>query len=69
MRVLLRAEEGFWGNPVLSGLEEREITYAVGAPLIASVKQRISAVAAATATAASAAGSSPAWWGPWTSPR
>jgi len=44
VRILLRADEGFWGNPVLSGLEEREITYAVGAPLIASVKQRISEV-------------------------
>ena len=44
VRVLLRADEGFWGNPVLSALEEREITYAVGAPLIASVMQRISAV-------------------------
>jgi hypothetical protein len=44
MRVLLRADEGFWGNPVLSALEQRKVTYAVGAPLIASVKQRISAV-------------------------
>lgn len=40
-RVLLRADEGFWGNPVLAGLEQRGITYAVGAPLIASVRQRI----------------------------
>lgn len=44
IRLFLRADEGFWGNPVLSGLEERQITYAVGAPLIASVRQRISAV-------------------------
>jgi hypothetical protein len=44
IRVFLRADEGFWGNPVLSALEQRKITYAVGAPLIASVKQRISAV-------------------------
>ena len=42
--VLLRADRGFWGNPVLAGLGRRKITYAVGAPLIASVKQRISAV-------------------------
>jgi hypothetical protein len=44
LRVFLRADEGFWGDPVLSGLEERKITYAVGAPLIASVKQRITEV-------------------------
>jgi hypothetical protein len=44
VRVFLRADEGFWGNPVLSGLEQRGITYAVGAPLIASVKQRITEV-------------------------
>jgi hypothetical protein len=43
-RVLLRADEGFWGNPVLSALEQREITYAIGAPLIASVRQRITEV-------------------------
>jgi hypothetical protein len=42
--LFLRADEGFWGNPVLAGLEEREITYAVGAPLIASVRQRVSEV-------------------------
>jgi Transposase DDE domain group 1 len=44
MRVLLRADEGFFGQPVLSALELRELTYAVGAPLIASVKQRITEV-------------------------
>jgi len=44
VRILLRADEGFWGQPVLSALEEREITYAVGAPLIASVKQRITEI-------------------------
>lgn len=44
VRVRLRADEGFWGNPVLSALEERGITYAVGAPLIASVRQRITEI-------------------------
>jgi Transposase DDE domain group 1 len=44
VRVFLRADEGFWGQPVLSALEQREVTYAVGAPLIASVKQRITEV-------------------------
>jgi DDE family transposase len=44
VRVLLRADEGFWGNAVLSALEERGITYAVGVPLIASVRERIAEV-------------------------
>lgn len=46
-RVFLRADEGFWGQDFFAELERRQVTYAVGAPQIASVKARISAVAAA----------------------
>jgi Transposase DDE domain group 1 len=45
-RVFLRADEGFWGQDFLAELEQREITYAVGAPQIASVKARIAAIPA-----------------------
>lgn len=41
VRVYLRADEGFWGQDFFAELERREITYAVGAPQIASVKARI----------------------------
>jgi len=44
-RVFLRADEGFWGQDFFAELERRQITYAVGAPLIASVRTRIGAVA------------------------
>ena len=44
-RLLLRADEGFWGQDFLAELERRQITYAVGAPLIASVRGRISEIA------------------------
>lgn len=44
--VFLRADEGFWGQRFFGELERREITYAVGAPQIASVKARIAAVPA-----------------------
>jgi hypothetical protein len=40
-RVFLRADEGFWGQDFFAQLERREITYAIGAPQIASVKARI----------------------------
>jgi Transposase DDE domain group 1 len=46
-RIFLRADEGFWGRDVRAELGRRGITYAVGAPQIASVKARIAAVAAA----------------------
>lgn len=46
-RVFLRADEGFWGQDFFAELERKRITYAVGAPLIASVRARIGAVAAA----------------------
>lgn len=46
-RVFLRADEGFWGQDFFAELERRQVTYAVGAPQIASVKARIAAVAAA----------------------
>ena len=36
--VFLRADEGFWGQDFFAELERRQITYAVGAPLIASVR-------------------------------
>lgn len=45
--VFLRADEGFWGQDLFAELERRQVTYAIGAPQIASVKARISAVAAA----------------------
>ena len=45
-RVFLRADEGFWGQDFFSECERRQVTYAVGAPQIASVKARISLVAA-----------------------
>ncbi len=46
-RVFLRADEGFWGQDFFAWLERRQITYAVGAPQIASVKARIAAIPAA----------------------
>jgi hypothetical protein len=45
-RVYLRADEGFWGQDFFAELERRQITYAVGAPLIASVRARIGAIPA-----------------------
>jgi Transposase DDE domain group 1 len=44
-RLFLRADEGFWGQDFFAELETKHITYAVGAPLIASVRSRISEVA------------------------
>jgi hypothetical protein len=44
-RLFLRADEGFWGQQFFAELERRAITYAVGAPLIASVRARIGEVA------------------------
>jgi hypothetical protein len=44
VRVLLRADEGFWGQDFFAELERLEITYAIGAPQIASVKARISEI-------------------------
>jgi hypothetical protein len=46
-RLYLRADEGFYGNPFLSELERRQIIYAVGAPLSASVRARIAEIPAA----------------------
>jgi hypothetical protein len=46
-RLFLRADEGFWGQGFFSDCERKQITYAVGAPLIASVRSRISEVAEA----------------------
>lgn len=46
-RVFLRADEGFWGQDFFAELERLAITYAVGAPQIASVKTRISEIPAA----------------------
>ena len=46
VRVLLRADEGFWGQDFFAELERREITYAIGAPQIASVKARIATIPA-----------------------
>jgi Transposase DDE domain group 1 len=46
-RLFLRADEGFWGQDFFADLERRAITYAVGAPLIASVRGRIGEIAEA----------------------
>lgn len=40
-RLFLRADEGFFGQDLLAELERKDITYSVGAPLIASVRARI----------------------------
>jgi hypothetical protein len=45
-RVFLRADEGFFGQDFLAALERRRVTYAVGAPLIASVRTRVSEIPA-----------------------
>jgi hypothetical protein len=42
--IYLRADEGFWGQDFFAELERREITYAIGAPQIASVKARIAEI-------------------------
>ena len=44
-RLFLRADEGFWGQHFFADCERKQITYAVGAPLIASVRVRISEIA------------------------
>jgi Transposase DDE domain group 1 len=41
VRVFLRADEGFYGKELLADLEGKDVTYAVGAPLLASVRARI----------------------------
>jgi hypothetical protein len=43
-RVHLRADEGFFGQGFLAELERRSVTYAIGAPLLASVRARISEI-------------------------
>jgi len=45
-RVFLRADEGFWGQDFFAELEQQQVTYAVGAPQIASVKARIGEIPA-----------------------
>jgi DDE family transposase len=40
-RLQLRADEGFFGQDFLAELEREQITYAVGAPLMPSLKARI----------------------------
>ena len=45
-RLYLRADEGFWGQDFFAELERHAITYAVGAPQIASVKARIAEIPA-----------------------
>lgn len=44
VRLYLRADEGFYGKDLLADCERRGITYAVGAPLIRSVRERISEI-------------------------
>jgi Transposase DDE domain group 1 len=43
-RLFLRADEGFFGKDFLAELDGQGITYTVGAPLIASVRQRIAEI-------------------------
>ncbi len=43
-RLYLRADEGFYGKDFLAELEQRQITYTVGAQLNAALRARISAV-------------------------
>lgn len=43
-RLYLRADEGFYGQDFLATLERRQITYAIGTPLLASVRTRIDAI-------------------------
>lgn len=43
-RLFLRADEGFFGQAFFAELEHKRITYTVGAPLIASVRQRITEI-------------------------
>lgn len=43
-RVFLRADEGFWGQDFFAELERLQITYAIGAPQIGSVKARIAEI-------------------------
>jgi hypothetical protein len=45
VRVFLRADEGFYGQPFLGALERRAITYTVGAQLNRALRERIGAVA------------------------
>lgn len=42
--LYLRADEGFWGQDFFAELERRQVVYAIGAPQIASVKARITAI-------------------------
>jgi Transposase DDE domain group 1 len=44
-RLFLRADEGFWRQDFLADLQRRQITYAIGAPLIASLRGRIGEIA------------------------
>lgn len=40
----MRADEGFWGQDFFAELERLQITYAIGAPQIGSVKARIAEI-------------------------
>jgi hypothetical protein len=42
----LRADEGFWGQDFFAELGRRQVTYAIGAPQIASVKTGIAEIPA-----------------------
>ena len=43
-RVYLRADEGFWGQEFFAECERRQVTYAVGAPQIPSVRTRVAQI-------------------------
>jgi hypothetical protein len=46
VRLFLRADEGFYGKDFLAELEQRQVTYTVGAQLNRALRERIAAVAA-----------------------
>jgi DDE family transposase len=46
VRVYLRADEGFYGKDFLAELEQRRITYTIGAQLNSALRERIAAVSA-----------------------
>jgi hypothetical protein len=44
VRLFLRADEGFYGKAFLAELEQRRITYTIGAQLNRALRERIAAV-------------------------
>jgi Transposase DDE domain group 1 len=44
VRLFLRADEGFYGQDFLAALEDKGITYAVGAPIYRALRERLAAI-------------------------